>query len=208
MPSDADLLEAWREGDRSAGERLLLRYQDKLFRFFDLRVSLDAEDLTQRTLLAVAERRDEIRSAESFRSFLFGAARHILLEHIRERSRNDRARDFSDVSGVDPGPSPSRVVAASEEQRLLLRVLQQLPLETQMLLELHYWEAMPTREIGDALGVPKSTVTTWLHRARLELREAIGTIGAREAARASLANDLERWATSLRELEARYPGDR
>ncbi|HWB76779.1 MAG TPA: sigma-70 region 4 domain-containing protein, partial [Nannocystaceae bacterium] len=85
---------------------------------------------------------------------------------------------------------------------------QQLPLETQMLLELHYWEAMPTREIGDALGVPKSTVTTWLHRARLELKAAIGTIGARESARASLTNDLERWATSLRELEAPYPGKR
>jgi RNA polymerase sigma factor (sigma-70 family) len=192
MRDEADLLEAWQRGNAAAGEQLVSRYRDKLFRFFDLRVSLDAEDLTQRTLLACVESRDDIRSRASFRSFVFGTARNILLQHIRDRTRDARVDDFSDVSGVDPGPSPSRVVAAHEEQRILLLALQRLPLDTQLVL-------------GDAIGMPRSTVTTRLHRARAALREEIASMPVGERARASLIDDLERWASSLRNLEAHLP---
>ncbi len=201
MHDEADLLEAWQRGNAAAGEQLVSSYRDKLFRFFDLRVSLDAEDLTQRTLLACVESRDGIRSRASFRSFVFGTARNILLQHMRDRSREARVDDFSDVSGVDPGPSPSRVVAAHEEQRILLLALQRLPLDTQLVLELFYWEDMPPQEIGDALGMPRSTVTTRLHRARLALREEIAAMPAGERVRAALIDDLERWASSLRTLD-------
>ncbi|HET6582348.1 MAG TPA: sigma-70 family RNA polymerase sigma factor [Nannocystaceae bacterium] len=207
MRSDADLLVAWQGGNAAAGEQLLARYRGKLLRFFDLRVSLDAEDLTQRTLLACVEGHAGIRSLESFRSYVFGIARNILLQHVRQQSRDARATDFSDVGSSDPGPSPSRVVAAHEEQRLLLRVLQELPLEAQLVLELYYWEGMPPQEIADAFGMPKSTITTRLYRARQELREAIANVNAPVRTRESLAADVERWTASLRELKARMPDD-
>lgn len=197
---DATLLGAWRGGDVAAGERLLARYRDRLLRFFDLRVSLDAEDLTQRTLLACVEGRDQIRSDASMRSYVFGVARNILLQHMRSRTRDARSDDFSDVAGVDPGPSPSRVVAAHQEQRILLDVLQRLSLDNQIIVELFYWEDMPPQEIGDALGMPRSTVTTRLHRARQELRAAIAEAHGPAAVRAALGDELERWARSLREL--------
>jgi len=206
MKSDARLLDAWQRGDETAGQALLSRYRNKLLRFFDLRVSLDAEDLTQRTLLVCAERLGEIRSGASFRSFLFGVARNILLQHLRDRSRDARVSDFSDVGGADPGPSPSRVVAVHQEHRILLRVLQELPLDTQVLLELHYWENMSTHEIGDALGLTKTAITTRLYRARQDLREAIARVRAPEPARASLAEDLERWAASLSKIDPSLGG--
>jgi len=205
MPDEADLLAAWQQGNAAAGAQLVSRYRDKLFRFFDLRVSLDAEDLVQRTLLACVESRQDIRSRASFRSFVFGTARNLLLQHMRDRSRAARVDDFSDVAGVDPGPSPSRVVAAHEEQRVLLLALQRLPLDTQLVLELFYWENMPPQEIGDALGMPRSTVTTRLHRARLALRETIEGMRAPAAARAALIGDIEGWTASLQHLELRMP---
>jgi RNA polymerase sigma-70 factor (ECF subfamily) len=202
MPTDADLLAAWREGRAAAGAELLSRYRGNLLRFFDLRVSLDAEDLAQRVLLVCAERLHEIRVEASFRSFLFGVARNVLLQHLRDRARDADVSDFSDVGSADPGPSPSRVVAVHQEQRILLRVVQELPIEIQLLLDLHYWEGMSAQEIGDAMGLSKTAITTRLYRARQDLRDAIRDARAPEPARASLVEDLDRWASTLSSLRA------
>ena len=68
MLSDEALLEAWREGDQSAGSELLQRYFKPLFNFFSTKVDHGIDDLIQRTLLACVGARDRIRDAPNFRA--------------------------------------------------------------------------------------------------------------------------------------------
>jgi RNA polymerase sigma-70 factor (ECF subfamily) len=200
--SDAELLEAWEQGDRQAATELTRRYYDSVLRFFDLRVTAAAEDLTQRTFLACVESRGRLRSADSFRPFLFAIARRLLLNHLRTRTVEDNVFETGDVStAIDAGPTASRIVASYEQQTLLLRAIQALDVEAQMLLVLYYWEGLRVAEISEVLGVVASTLTTRLARTRASLQEAIGALPAIDAHRSSLLHDLDAWLASMRVLQ-------
>ena len=174
MGDDGDLLEAWGHGDESAASALLARYYPAVLRFFDLRSPRAAEDLTQKTFLGCIEGRERVRSAASFRAFLFGIACNVLRKHLRSKTDESGVFGTGDVSSsADPGQTASRIVALHQEQHLLLRALQLLDTDTQTLIALHYWEEMTTREISAVLGVGVSTLTTRLSRARKLLRETI-----------------------------------
>lgn len=199
---EARLLDAWAAGDRSAGDELMRRYYRGVLRFFDLRASSAAEDLTQRTLLTCAEIRGHLRNRQSFKSFLFGIARNQLMRHFRSTARESSVFEFEfdgDESAAAE-PTVSRVVALHEEQHLLLRALQTLPLDSQIVLELFYWESMLTPEIAEVLEIPLSTVTTRLSRARQALRRAVETLYGSGQARESLLRDIEQWSASLAAL--------
>lgn len=202
MDTEAQLLEAWAAGDRHAGDELMRRYYRSILRFFDLRAPRAAEDLTQRTLLTCAEVRNGLRDKQSFKSFLFGIARNHLLRHIRTSARESSVFEFEfdGDESVAAGPTVSRVVALHEEQHLLLRALQTLPLDSQIVLELFYWESMPSPEIAEVLEIPLSTVTSRLSRARQGLRKAVESLHGSSRPRESLLRDIEHWSATLATL--------
>lgn len=202
MRTDAELVDAWGRGDQDAAQQLVDRYYRSVFRFFDLRVGRAAEDLTQHTFLDCVESRSRLRRAESFRPFLFAIARGILLNHLRSRAVESNVFETGDITTAqDTGPTASRIVARYEEQVLLLRAIQTLDTDTQLLLVLSYWESLKAVEVSAVLGIPVSTVTTRLSRARKKLREAIEALPAVAVHRDSLLHDLERWIQSVPGLD-------
>jgi RNA polymerase sigma-70 factor (ECF subfamily) len=155
-----------------------------------------ADDLTQRTFLACTEALDRVRSS-SFRAYVFGIARHLLIRHVET---SDRRRDALERF-VAPQPqsvlTPSGVVSLRQEHWLLLRALERLPLDKQIPIALHYVQGLRSREIADVLEIPTSTVTTRLQRAREALREQVQALRAPAVVRDSLLADLDAWTRSL-----------
>jgi RNA polymerase sigma factor (sigma-70 family) len=196
--SDEDLLDAWRGGDDDAGDRLVARHFDAVYRFFWGREHENLSDLIQRTFLASARTRDRIPEGVPFRAYLLGIARIELLAHRREIERARRLIEPGSVSGQSPTTSPSANVARKEEQWLLLRALRRLPLDLQLTLELFYWEDMKVREIAVVLGVPDGTIKSRLARARELLEKKIRQLARSSAAAESTIEDLEAWARSIR----------
>lgn len=171
--SDLVLLDAWRHGDRRAGEQLFEHYFDAIHRYFVRRVGPDADDLTQRTFLACAEHREHIRGDATFRTFLFAVAHNVFFRHLRGRQCHDDRTDGS-VSGIfDASPSSSVVLAAVEEQDELKAALSRLGPEHRRVLELYYWERCTSAQIASKLGLPHGTARTRLRRARGLLRAEI-----------------------------------
>ncbi len=201
MRSDLELLGAWAAGDAQAGDALVRRHYASILRFFDLRAPAQAEDLTQKTFLTCTTALANLREGASFRAFLFGIARNALLHHLRSRSRAAPTFDFDDLESPDQAATPSRVVAMYEEQRLLLRAMQTIPVEAQMLLQMFYWESLSNREIAEALAVPVSTVTTRVSRARQALQKTIAEIPGLERHRSALLEGLDSWVTSIASLQ-------
>jgi RNA polymerase sigma-70 factor, ECF subfamily len=189
------LLYAWRTGDREAGDRLLRAYYPKVTGFFRLRLPASADDLTQRTFLACTEARDRVE-ASSFRAYLFGIARNMLLKQLSSDRRDEHLADF-DAPQPQSLLTPSGVIALRQEHWLLLRALDRLAAEVQVVLALFYVQDLRAREIGDVLGVPTSTVTTRLARAREALRHEVETLRAPARIRELVLADLDVWARSL-----------
>jgi RNA polymerase sigma-70 factor (ECF subfamily) len=198
VPDELQLLEAWRAGDRTAGDRLMRAHYDQVLGFFRLRVGEAAEDLTQRTFLACTEGQTRVRSS-SFRAYVFGIARNLLVEHIRAGRRLEAIETFA-VAQPQSVLSPSGVVNLRQEQMLLLRALEQLALPMQLAIALHYVHGLRAREIGEVLEMPTSTVTTHLQRAREALRAQVEALRAPARVRDAVVADLDAWTRTLAPL--------
>lgn len=199
MGSDVALLEAWRGGDKRAGEALFERHFDSVNRFFRHKVERGADDLVQRTFLACVEGRDRLRDDASFRGYLFGVARNLLYKHFRDKARDKI--DFTTTTLSDLEPSTNLALRAEREQRLLLEALRRIPLDLQIVVELYYWEKMRGPELAAVLDIPEGTVRSRLRRARELLRAQLEELSESDEVLQSTLSGLDDWAASLRELE-------
>ena len=163
------------------------------------KVGDDTDEVMQRTLLACVETRDRFRGASSFRTYLFGVARLELLAHYRRRRKMDSHVDLESRSFYDLDPSPSTVVARHMEQKILHEALRRLPIDLQIALELHYWEAMSATEVATVLEIPAGTVKSRLRRAKEMLRDTMAGLALSKPALESTLGDLEGWAKALGE---------
>jgi RNA polymerase sigma factor (sigma-70 family) len=201
---DGVLLGRWRAGEKRAGEQLFERHYPSVRRFFQNKVATHAHrDLAQKTFLACVEAPERFEARSSFRTYLFGIAHHVLLDHLRAEQRRDgREDDVDDLVVADLVPAADDMVAARREQRLLLKALRQLQLPLQVMLELQYWESLSNSEIAEILELPLGTVKTRLRAARLELEATIAQLAGSPEALRSTMDTLSRWAERVRPAPA------
>src|SRR6476646_9440088 len=106
--SDARLVEEVRQGDHSAFEHLVRRYENRLMGVL-LRFVRDRElarDLAQETFLRVYERLDQFDPSRRFGPWLFRIGVNLALDYLRKRRRRIWPALFSD-SRVEKGPDPA-----------------------------------------------------------------------------------------------------
>jgi len=196
---EAKLLEAWRAGEKSAGEVLFERYYGPMLRFFSNKVAGDPDDLIQEVFMACVSGKDRIRADGSFRRYLFGVAYNRLRKHYaRDRIDGDRF-ELSDKTAADLSPGAGTMIAKSAEQQLLLNALRRIPVEHQVVLEMFYWEGFTSATIADVLQEPHGTVRTRLRRARQLLEEALEVVATDAALVSATRSDLDGWAQKIRE---------
>jgi len=197
--ADQALLDAWRLGDRHAGDVLFVRHFPAVQRFFRNKVSAEAiEDLVQRTFLVLIERPQLFLGRSSLRTFLLGIANNLTREYYRANRRAALHDDFDRASVADLGVGPTTAVGWKRECRVLLEALRRMPLNVQTLLELYYWESLTGGEIASVLGVPENTARTRLRRARERLAREVTRVERLSQPLESTLENLERWASSLR----------
>lgn len=124
----------------------------------------NAEDLLQETFLRALNHQDRVARAASPRAYLFGIARHIRLDALREHSVPD-----------DIILQESRQAAEPEDPRLngMRSAIQELrePLRETLLLKLRH--ELSYEEIAGALQIPIGTVRSRLHYAVAELKSVL-----------------------------------
>ena len=197
--ADRELLEAWKAYDQRAGATLLRRHHTSVARFFAHRLGPDSEDLVQATFLGLLESLDRFRGESSFRTFLFAIARNQLLTAIHDRVRDRDRFDPGQTSIAALDPSASALMVAKTEHKLLLAALQRLPIDVQIMLELHYWEKMKVREIAEVLGMNLNTVKTQMKRGRQTLHEELEALAESRDQLETTVHGLSKWAARLRE---------
>jgi RNA polymerase sigma-70 factor (ECF subfamily) len=204
--SDEALLDAYKAGQQRAGMALVRRYDKKITQFFAYKFDSgpDSEDLVQATFLAVLT--GEFRRESSFRTYLFAVARNQLLRSIRDRVR-DRARfDPSSTSIAALEPSPSAALMVRQRNRLLLLALRRLPIDTQIMLELHYWEQMKVKDIAAVLDLNVNTVKARMRRGREQLDAEMAAVAESKEQLETTRDGLSNWAARLRDdLDERSP---
>ncbi|HEY0251102.1 MAG TPA: sigma-70 family RNA polymerase sigma factor [Kofleriaceae bacterium] len=160
-------------GDKRAGQALFGRHFTAIFRFFETKCELEAEELTQATFLACVRAKAQFGNRASFRTYLFKIARNELFRHLRTRYRTVAKLDFDVSSLIDLISTPGTKLARDQEHRALVEALRRLPVDQQTLLELHYWEEQDMAALAEIFDAPSTTIRTRLFRARNALREEL-----------------------------------
>lgn len=206
---DVDLLRRWRSGERGAGEQLVKRHHASIDRFFRHKVGDPAEDLVQETFFGLLKGHSPLRGEASVRTMLFAIAHHKLVDYFRANAKD--LVDPAESSIADSMRSPPSLLEIHEQHKLLVAALRQLPLTTQCMLELHYWEKMSIKDISRILGFPKNTVKTHMHRGRQELDVAMQRLAQSPTQLVTTRRGLEGWSEELKhevaELSSRRGAD-
>ena len=171
--NDHQLLEAWRDGDSRAGAELFARHWHRVARFFTTKIGPDCHQLIHQTFMACVDDKTRGRGDSSFRAFLFGVARRELLNLLRAVSC--QGKHFVPRVLAAPLRSSTSLIASEHPPVRVLQAMGTLPVDTQLLLELHHWEQMTNAEIAAVVEIPADTVKARLRRARLELGQLLDT---------------------------------
>jgi RNA polymerase sigma-70 factor (ECF subfamily) len=173
--SDARLIEEVRQGDHSAFEYLVRRYENRLLGVL-LRFVRDRElarDLAQETFLRVYERLDQYDASRRFGPWLFRIGVNLALDFMRKRRRRIWPALFSD-SRVEKGPDPA--VADPREaldlEQEVRRVLESIPEKYRTVLILRDLENFSTSDIAAILHRKEATIRWRLAEARMRFQES------------------------------------
>lgn len=195
---DASLAKAWAAGDLSAGDALLRRHTRGLNRFFRTKVPTDEiTDLVQQTFEGCVKSIHSFSGSASFQTYLRRIAHNKLVDYYRRtkaRKKNMTEFQADRDAAADIAPGLSTLFAADGEQRLLVRGLQRLPINQQILLEHRYYEGLTAPALAELYECPEGTIRSRIRLATKRLRELVAKISADPTLTESTLADLDGWA--------------
>ncbi|MBL4685923.1 MAG: sigma-70 family RNA polymerase sigma factor [Nannocystaceae bacterium] len=212
---DFDLLDAWQQGDLKAGQTIVRRHYGSIFRFFFAKVDdPTCEDLTQTTFETLCDRRGGFRRGSGLKAFIFGIARNKLLAHLRAKRRHQARFDplLDSCCGPAQYQTLTSLLAGHREQLLLASAVAKLPLDDQVIIELHDYEGLGRNELAEVFDVPPGTAASRLRRARIRLVQMVDDLAqdppftaiARDSLDTCMRHIRDRMDTCLRDrIDAR-----
>ncbi len=189
---DAVLVEQCRQGDSEATERLILKYQNRIYNAI-LRICAnpdDAAELTQDTFVKVIENIDKFKGRSSFYTWAFRIGVNLTLNYCQRKVRigfrsldaednedNEQAkRVLKEFLADDSSPNPAVVAANKELSEIVVDALMKLREEQRVVVVLRDIEGMNYAQIAEVLDIALGTVRSRLSRARSNLREIIEAV--------------------------------
>jgi RNA polymerase sigma-70 factor (ECF subfamily) len=172
------LIDRVRGGDAAAFERLMRRYNQRVFRAARavLRNDSEAEDVTQETFVRAYRHLGDFEGRASLGTWLTRIAVHEATARLR-RSRlfgpleNDVKGFGAESSSLRfPEASPEEQVTSRELRSILVSAIDALPEGLRTVFVLRDVEGLSTLEVCEILEATPEAVRVRLHRARASLR--------------------------------------
>lgn len=177
--TDAEVLVRART-DPSAFRAIFDRHFAAIHRYLNRRLGVGpADDLAAETFAIAFDRRGSYdRSWPNARPWLYGIAANLIRQHRRVERRRllAYARAVERSSSRDDIEDADERIAAQRAAPQLAKALSSLKAGDREVLLLFAWEGLSYAEIALAIGIPEGTVRSRLNRARLRVRERIGTV--------------------------------
>ncbi|MFN3689943.1 MAG: RNA polymerase sigma factor [Fimbriimonadales bacterium] len=185
MHEDAHLIEAAKEGDTRAFDRLWARHRDKVFRSLLKACGGNPEtthDVLQDALISAFKALQQFRGDANFATWLYTIARRLC---IRARRDLDRFYSLDDPLNSDEGKEilrqlidqyaqdPESIAIENDLRERVQQAVAELPDSLRPVLQLRDIEGLSTEETAQQLGLTQAAVKARLHRARELLRQKL-----------------------------------
>ena len=176
MQTDLELVNGTLNGDKSAFETLVLRYQVQVYRLAYRIISdpSDASDIVQDAMLKAYQNLGSLKDREKFSLWLFRITKNQCISWIRKYQKNLMAvEDELSSNRLRLSPAPDEILIQSELHERVMKAISELPEHNREAVEMFYLEGQSYAEIQNKLGITRGTLGRFLHDARAHLREQL-----------------------------------
>ena len=187
---DQEVVALAKAGKEAAYRELLRRYERPVFSliFRMVRDRSLAEDLAQETFVKVLNALASYRPEYKFSSWIFKIANNAAIDQLRRRELDTLSLDGSPdartpdeveataLQATDRAESPLEELESRETGAAIEQAIGRLRPEYRTCILLRHVEGRSYEEIADVMDLPLGTVKTYIHRARLELREYLADL--------------------------------
>lgn len=159
--------------DEFAGTELTVRRHARLVfkvAYGVLRNSHDAEDVVQEVFLRV--HRSGTRGVRDVQAWLATIALRLAVD----RKRRPEALDVAEIELPATGPDAEHLAMQRQQIDHVHRLIAALPQDLRYPLVLSAIEELNSRQIGEVLGIPESSVRGRILRARQMLKEKLAAV--------------------------------
>ena len=181
---DLDLVHATQDGDVSAFEQLVERYDRKLLRVAEhvTHNREDSQDAVQEAFLKAFQHLADFREDSQFSTWLIRITVNQALMKLRKRRRTKEVSLDEDFQGnedmlprevADWAPNPEELYRASELREILSKALEELRPTLRTVFVLRDIEGLSIDQTAEVLDLTPAAVKARAWRARLQLRELL-----------------------------------
>ena len=189
---DSVLVEQCQRDDTAAMERLILKYQDRIYNVI-LKICAntdDAAELTQETFVKIIENIDKFEKRSSFYTWAFRIAVNLTISYCKRnvklgfRSLDDEGNNkteqarktLRDFLVNDKASDPAIIVQNKEIGQIITETLMKLDEPQRSLIVLRDIEGMDYAQIAKVFNTKLGTIKSRLSRARSNLRDILEVI--------------------------------
>lgn len=175
--SDEELMRAYVGGDEAAFDVLFRRYAPVVHGVVRRALRDDelARELTQQTFFRLHGARADFRLDSKLRPWLFTIAMNLVREHWRRQKRRPHVDE--DVEQRAAPVAEHLPMELERRSRALHAALEALPTSQREVIELHWFQERPYKEVADILGTSEGAVRVRAHRAYTTLKSLLGQVG-------------------------------
>jgi len=152
--NDLILVEKIKDGNRTAFEELVLKYQKEIY-FLAYRMVFnkeDAADVVQEIFVQVFRKIHQFRSASTFKTWLYRVAINQCKNFLRVLKKDRGYVPAEDYVVTDPNDSQLDVLLKNEKVDLISETIEKLPKKQKAILILRTYQELSYEEIAEIVG--------------------------------------------------------
>jgi RNA polymerase sigma-70 factor (ECF subfamily) len=173
---DSELVKRVQQGDKSAFDLLVVKYQQRVVNLISRFVSDKSEcyDVAQETFIKAYKALGNFRGDSQFYTWLYRIAANTAKNHLASRARKspaysvevEDAEHFSGESALKDYATPESLLLTEEIKRTVYQAIESLPEDLKSAITLREIEGLSYEEIADVMECPIGTVRSRIFRAR------------------------------------------
>lgn len=174
--TDSELVARVQQGDRSAFDLLVLKYQHRIAKLVGryVREPSDALDVTQEAFLKAYRALPKFRGDSAFYTWMYRIAINTAKNHLVAASRRPMEVDLETQDGEQIElaelqrsiETPERLLLTEEIKETVIDAMNKLPDDLRAAITLREVDGMSYEEIATAMDCPIGTVRSRIFRAR------------------------------------------
>ena len=176
--NDAELVEQILNGNNNAFRYLVANYQRLVLHVVGriVRRQDEVEDICQEVFIKVFRKLKRFRGESRLSTWIATIAYNTSISHVRKLARRGEQlyEDNPAVIALERDESLNqKVVEKDEARKILMEMIERLPVNYRTVLTLFHLEEFSYKEIEEITGMPEGTIKSYLSRARKLLKEKL-----------------------------------